>query len=321
MRTTWVTGLVLLLCGLGVQDGRAQVGAMVRGEVLDEAGQPLEGVTVELNYTGKEPKTFVRTTNEKGGFVQVGLPQGPYTINFTKDGYGPMAIRTNLSWGSVQEIPTVKMKPTPKVVAVSEDVEVEADKFEQIKETFQLAKEAARAGRLDESEELYKQVLEKAPDLAEAHFNLGVVYEQKKDWPAAEAELKQVLELQPDKSDTYSALAAVYNETGRSEEALAILSDAQTRFAGDPMFQYNLAVTSLNAGHSALATAAFTKALELDPSKLEAHYWLGTLAIGDSRVEDAVAHLETYVSGTGQNPQNLATAQKLLETLKAPAKQ
>ena len=60
---------------------------MVRGQVVDEQGRPLAGVKVEMQYMGKEKKTFVRTTNEKGGFVQVGLPSGDYQLEYSKEGY------------------------------------------------------------------------------------------------------------------------------------------------------------------------------------------------------------------------------------------
>jgi Flp pilus assembly protein TadD len=312
MRHAMLTGMVLLLCGARLENAHAQE-AMVRGRVLDEKGRPLSGVKVELSFIGEEPETFVRTTNEKGSWIQVGLPSGPYTIQFSKEGFAPAVHKTNLSAGVVSELPTVKLKAAREVVAGTEGSPAVG---EEIQKTFAAAMEATRAGRLDEGEALYKEILGKAPNQPEVHFNLGILYQKKKDWAAAEAELKKVIELQPDKSDTYSALAAVYDATGRSEQALAVLAEASSRFQDDALFQYNFGVTCLNAGQSEQAAAAFRKARELDPSKVEALYYLGTLAIGSGDVQQATAHLESYVSLSGQNPQNLARAQKLLETLK-----
>jgi hypothetical protein len=38
--------------------------------------------------------------------------------------------------------------------------------------------------------------------------------------------------------------------------------------------------------------------------------------VGENKVADAIAELDKFVAGTGQNPQDLATAKKLLEVLK-----
>ena len=253
MKRSLVMAVVLVLWGLSVGEARAQ-GAMARGAVWDEEGQSLPGVEVELDYQGREPETFVRTTNEKGGWVQVGLPPGPYTITFSKEGYAPQAVQTNLTWGGLNEIPDVTLKrAAAPVVAAPDDVEIESESFEKVQETFTQAREALSAGRLDESEALYKEVLEKVPDLAEARFNLGLVYQQMQRWAAAEAEFRRVMELQPERSDSYSALAAVYDATGRSDEALAVLGEAGERFANDASFQFNLGISSLNASQTTVA--------------------------------------------------------------------
>lgn len=318
MKRTLVTAAVLALVGLTAREASPQ-GAMARGEVVDEQGKPLPGVKVEIQYTGKEAKTFVRTTNDKGSYIQVGLPSGPYTIKYSKDGYVPGIHRTTITAGGLTEIPTATLKaakaaPGPEAQGLP-GAESAGKKIEN---DYAKAMEATRAGRLDESEALFKQVLEQAPDLAAARYNLGYLYTKKKDWPAAEAEFKRVIELQPERSDTYAALAAVYEASGKRDEAMKLLTEASSRFAGDAAFQFTLGVACLNANQSELAEAALRKVRELDPSRVEALYYLGTLAIGAGRVDEAVAQLETYVSATGQNPQNLATAQKLLETLKKP---
>jgi tetratricopeptide (TPR) repeat protein len=295
---------------------------MARGQVVDEQGKPLPGVKVELQFTGKERQTFVRTTNDKGGFIQVGLPSGPYTIRFSKEGYNPALHQTTITAGGLTEIPTATLKAAPKAAPAppGEALPSGAEVAKEIQETYAKAMEATGAGRLDESEALFKQVLEKAPDLAVAHYNLGYVYTKKKEWPAAEAEFKKAIELQPDRSDSYAALSALYEATGRSAEAVQLLTGASERFAGDAAFQYVSGIAYLNAGESARAEAALRKARELDPGRVEALYYLGTLAVGAGRIDEATSQLEAYVAATGQNPKNLETARKLLEALQKSKK-
>jgi Tfp pilus assembly protein PilF len=312
MKRSMATALVLVVCGMGAKEARAQ-GAMVRGQVVDEQGEPLADVRVELQYTGRDPQTFVRKTNKKGSFVQVGLPSGPYKILYSKDGYTTVAHATNITAGGLTEVPQAMLEPAPTVVKTPEGDVVDVGK--KIEETYAKATQAAQAGRLDEAEALYEEILEEAPDLAVARYNLGYIHQQKEDWPAAEAEYRRVVELEPDRADTYSALAAVLEATDRREEALEILAAASSRFAEDATFQFNLGVTYMNAGNNELAAEAFRKARELDPTKVEAGFYLGTLAIGAAKLEEAITLLEAYVSASGQNPQNLATAQKLIESL------
>jgi Tfp pilus assembly protein PilF len=318
MKRAIVTGIVLALCALTAREARPQ-GAMARGEVVDEQGRPLAGVKVELQYTGKEAKTFTRTTNAKGAYIQVGMPSGLYTIRYSKEGYVPGIHKTTISAGGLTEIPTATLKVAKAVAGPEAQGLPPADNLgKKIEETYGRAMEAASAGRLDEGEALFKEVLEAAPDLAVARYNLGYLYTRTKNWTAAEAEFRRAIELQPERSDSYAALAAVYEASGRRDEAVKLLTEASSRFEGDAAFQFTFGVACLNAGQSELATAALQRARELDPSRVEALYFLGTLAVGAGHVEQAIGHLETYVSATGQNPQNLATAQKLLETLKKP---
>jgi Flp pilus assembly protein TadD len=316
MKHTMTAGIVLALCALSAREAQPQ-GAMARGQVVDEQGQPLAGVKVELQYTGKEAKTFVRTTNQKGGYIQVGLPSGPYTIRYSKEGYVPAIHKTTITAGGLTEIATATLKAAKTVAGPEAQGLPPAENVgKKIEETYARAMEATSAGRLDESEALFKEVLAAAPDLAGAHYNLGYVYKEKKDWTAAEAEFRRVIELQPERSDAYAALAVVYEKSGRRDEAVKLLSEASSRFEQDAAFQFTLGVVCLNAGESGLAEAAFKKARDLDPSRVEANYYLGTIAVGAGQVEEAVGLLEKYVSLSGQDPQNLATARKLIETLK-----
>jgi Flp pilus assembly protein TadD len=311
-----LVGVVAVLWGPGATEAQAQ-GAMVRGAVMDENGQPLEGVKIELKYQGREPETFVRTTNDKGSFVQVGLPSGPYEILYSKEGYNSVAHATNITAGGLTEIPEAVMTPAARVVTAPEGGEPVPDVGKEIEEKYAQAMEATKAGRLDEGAALYREILEVAPELAVARYNLGYIYQQEQDWAAAEAEYERVIELEPERSDAYSALASVYEAVGRSDDALELLAEASSRFEDDPVFQFNLGVTYLNGGQNDLAEAALHRARELDPYHAETDFYLGTLAIGAGRLDDAIEHLKAYVGASGQSPQNLATAERLLETLKS----
>src|SRR6185503_19404764 len=105
-------------------------------------------------------------------------------------------------------------------------------------------------GRYDEAETMLKAIVTQFPDLAPAHYNLGYVYQRKKDWKAAEAAYRRVTELEPAKSDSFIALAAVRELDGRGQEAVDGLVAAAPAFEQDAKFQYALGMTAMNSGKS-----------------------------------------------------------------------
>jgi tetratricopeptide (TPR) repeat protein len=316
MKRASITLILFALWGASATDARAQ--AMVRGSVVDEEGNPLQDVDIEIQFKGKDPKTFNRKTNDKGGYVQVGMPSGNYILVFSKEGFNSASIQSWLPDG-LSELEQVTL--TPAQVVIEEAPEAAPDVAGEIQEKFAKASEATQAGDLAQGEALYKEVLELAPDLAEARFNLGDIYRRQERWAEAEAEFKRVLELQPERSDSYSALAAVYNQSGKNAEAVAVLAQSAAQFPDDALLQFNLGVTFLNAQESDHAIAAFTRAVELDPSRIEAHFRIAQLLLGNGDLQGAISHLETYQAGTGQNPENLAMSKEWLATLKQTVEQ
>ena len=74
-------------------------------------------------------------------------------------------------------------------------------------------------------------------------------------------------------------------------------------------------VIFFNSGKQAEASEVFEKIVAADPASAEPHYYLGTIAVGQNKTAEAIAHLEKYLS---LNPQggNVATAKGLLGYLK-----
>ena len=175
-------------------------------------------------------------------------------------------------------------------------------------EAYTAAVEAAKAGRLDEAEAGLKEVVTQFPDLASAHFNLGYVYRQKKDWKAAEAEYRRVTELEPTKSDAFIALAAVRELDGRGAEAIEGLVAAAPGFEQDARFQYALGMTASNSGQTPVAKAAFEKAVALEASNPEPLFQLATIAVGENKIPEALALLRERAKSTASPSPRFSTS-------------
>jgi Flp pilus assembly protein TadD len=299
--------------------------AGVRGKVVDEKGAGLEGVKLDMEFLGESRQKITKSqlTDKKGGYVRMGLNPGPWQITYSRDGYQKVVVQVTLSFGGFSEQPDVAMKPAPTApapgAAPAGDAPVlpqETKESAKLGDVYNKAVEATKAGNLDDAEALFKQVLEGAPNLPEAYYNLGQIYVRKKDIESAEASFRKVVELQPQKADSYIALAAVLGASGKGQDAVDLMKQASPTFEQDVKFQFAYATTSLNAGRNDEAEGALRKVQALDPASPEAYFHLGTLHVGENKVAEAVAELEKYVSLTGQDPRNLETAKKLIAALK-----
>jgi tetratricopeptide (TPR) repeat protein len=303
-------------------DAQTRTTGGVRGKVVDEEGKGLDDVTLDMEFRGESRVKVTKTqsTDKNGGYVRMGLLTGRWRLVFSKPGYVTQQLDTNLSAGGFSELPDIVMKKAKAVEAApaakDEVVPTLPPESATMKDVYNKAVEASRAGDLDEAERLYREILEKLPDLGEIHYNLGHVYVRKKDLASAETAFRRAVELLPERVDSYLALSAVYASADKTQEAADLMTEAKEKFAEHAKFQYALGVAALNAGRSDEAAAAFRRTVELEPANPEPHFYLGSLAVGQNKVKDALAALDKYVSMSGQDPQNLQTAKDLLVALR-----
>ena len=150
-----------------------------------------------------------------------------------------------------------------------------------------LAESLLDLGQLDESGKLYQAVVDSNPEIAEAHFGLGRVLTAKGDAAASVQPLQRACELGPRFGAAHYALALAYRDLGESEKAKQQLALYEANRDGgplppDPLLEEVTALkTGANvhlgrgvdlekAGRLAEAIAEHEKAVELDPSLVQA---------------------------------------------------
>jgi Flp pilus assembly protein TadD len=300
----FVLGIALVGAPAHAQTGTA------RGKVMDEKGQPVPEAKVLLEFTGGVTRKYETKTSKKGEFTQVGMYPGGYKITVTKEGYQGSVTEFRIGLGDPTQVPDFKL------LSAAEARKAAGGPSEELQTAFKNAVALTQAGKLDEAEAAYNELVAKQPTIPELHHNLGYIYTQKKDWPKAEAAYKKALELRPIYPDASAGLARVYQESGQGDKALELMSKAAGENPTDARAQFNMGIFSLNAGKSDEAIAAFQKALTADPTMVDAYYHLGTLYVGQNKITEAVQSLEKYLASNPTNPQNVATAQGLLAALK-----
>ena len=147
--------------------------------------------------------------------------------------------------------------------------------------------------------------------------NMGIMYTQKKDAAAAEEAFRKAIELKPDFADAYSGLASVLISSGQGPQGGGSADQGGHRFPRrTPRSSSPTAWTLFNTGQAAEAEAVFKKVATLDPQNAEAQYYLGSIAVGQNKIPEAVTYLEKYLTMNPTNAQNVATAKGLIGALK-----
>jgi tetratricopeptide (TPR) repeat protein len=127
--------------------------------------------------------------------------------------------------------------------------------------------------------------------------------------------LEKVLELEPQNQRIRAIAAQAALEAGlvdKGRELLASL-DASTIDNADALF--NLGVNFLNAGQTADAVAWFGKAIERDPSHLDAYYRRALGYLGQGKLVEARADFQKVVE-LQPDGEMAAMARKALEQIK-----
>jgi tetratricopeptide (TPR) repeat protein len=91
---------------------------------------------------------------------------------------------------------------------------------ETLQQYSEAGQQALAAGHYEEAENDFKKLLQIAPDIAEMHATLGLVYFQEKKFDQAVPELKQALKLKPALTKASTLLAMSLSEVGEYKEAL-----------------------------------------------------------------------------------------------------
>ncbi len=192
-----------------------------------------------------------------------------------------------------------------------------------------LALQHHQAGRLQEAERLYRQILAKEPkhadalhmlgalaqqhgqpqeakrligmalaihpQLQEAHFNLGVTLVGLGDHAGAEASYKAALALNRDYVLAWSALGELYTSVGALEPARDVYLEVIRRQPGDLVALGSLGTLLQTLGDFHGAVEMLQRALALEPSNPVTHYNCGNALMHLKRLEEALGHFQRAI--------------------------
>jgi len=309
-----VVGLFLVA---SVHPHNAQTAGVIRGTVLDDLGQAVEGARVIVNLQGRAGTQFEIETTPDGQFSQAGLKSGFYTVIADKGELGSEIYRVRLHDDRTVKINFLLERGrslAPWLVAEGER--------EVLAAAFSAGVAANRTGSYEEALVQFGHALDLNPSCLECHFNVGVTYAATGRFTEAEEAFRDALEVKPDYAPAYYGLANIYTQQNQRDAAIAARNEAnRIALVGLAAGRVQAAdavrrgITFLNAGNLADARRRFEEALERNPNFAPAHFWLGVNLTELGEMEPATRELQRYLSFE-PNGTHAADAMERLRKLK-----
>lgn len=317
-------GIVALLIGAVCAMAPRASAQLTRlsGTVLDMEGKPYPSVVVTI--TDKDKGTqYTVTTDADGKYVQNGLPNGTYTVNFKKDNINYSdAIQTNGGTADTGVVLNENFQEIAKKMGIDVEAikkqEAAQAKFKEMKTHFdagvkamndatatkqqlRAAPDAQRATlqaslstdyqtAVTEFEQARQGAPDKDPNLPTILGNLGAAYEGTGKFDQAVDATQQAIAIKPT-SGLYMQLGTDLAHAGKVPDAMAACDKAATldptnKSAGVSCYQ-NIGIVLTNEGKMNDAVTPLQKATQLDPNDADAWYMLGNALVAgiDTKTE------------------------------------
>jgi tetratricopeptide (TPR) repeat protein len=171
----------------------------------------------------------------------------------------------------------------------------------EIQSHFATAQQAQQDKDYGTAEREFQAVLALAPDFAEVHMNLGLVYQLEDRSPEAMTEFRRALRIKPALVGANFFLGVDYCKLGEGAKAIPYLKAALQAEPGRPDTRLWLATAQEISGQLQAEVVTLHRALELQPKDVDLLYLLGSAYERLGKQE--VAHLEKVAPGSARSEQ------------------
>jgi tetratricopeptide (TPR) repeat protein len=148
-----------------------------------------------------------------------------------------------------------------------------------------------QAGRLEQAQQVYQQILRLEPDHADALHLLGVLAAQSGKPELALAPIQRAIAVRPNVAVYYSNLGNAYCDLGRLEEAVAQYRRAIELYPDYADGLVNLGAALRRTNRLEESETHLRRALALQPDSPTVHFHLGTTLQRLHRLDEAIGHL------------------------------
>lgn len=162
---------------------------------------------------------------------------------------------------------------------------------------------AQKRGDVSRARDLYARAIERSPNNAELHNNVGLLYRSTGELERAEDAYQRAIAINPKFAAAWSNLGVLLEQRGKRKEATAALQQALSLDPSNTGSKVNLANQFYAIGVYAEARRLLEEVLRVRPSLAEAHYALGRTLESLGEHAGAVQEYELFLTtGAGQFP-------------------
>lgn len=289
----WI-GLLVAVALFGAPgDLAAQAGGRVSVKVLDENGDPIEGVSAVVTSPELDTIRHQKTTNNKGNFLVAFSDSGiRYVVELTKEGYKTVVAPINPQAGQTRMVEFV-MPPA----AANEQAAAEMAALSGAGRAIAVYNEGVRAqqaGDLEQAAERFRDAAKINPELAAAHTSLAAIAYLQQDYETAAAEAENALTIDPADARAlqvrYDAYRLAGNEEKAQQAAEALKEVGGLQESAKRIF--NEGAKAYNSGDVATAMVKFQQAADLDPGLVQARVILAKFHYGQDHLDEALAYAQ-----------------------------
>jgi Flp pilus assembly protein TadD len=300
---------IIFICGLIVLSGLALSAQDYKGKgrlgglVLDEVGNPLEGVSVKL-FSLKAQEGLTVKTGKDGRWIAAWIRSGGWNVDFEKMGYAPKKIVVDIS----------ENKKNP-------DIELSLTKIEGLVITDEIKDLLGKGNELFEKDDfagalaLYQEIIAKYPEAFPIYRNIGNCYFAQEKYDLAEENYLKLLEKDPKNTEAIISVGNCYTNRGNSEKALEWYGKVEFEKIEDPIVLFNLGTNYYNNAKFEEALKFYQKAIEKQSDSTDALYQLGLTHLNLQKNAEAIADFESYLKVDPDSPR-AAQVRSFIEYLK-----
>jgi predicted TPR repeat methyltransferase len=185
----------------------------------------------------------------------------------------------------------------------SEPTRADEDRALSLDEAVSLAVVLQQREQWDAAANIYRSVLEVAPDHADAlHFSGVLAHQQERSERAVDL-IERSLELEPERADWHSNLGIVLQDRLKLDEAIVAYRRAIALDANHANAHNNLGVVLRAKGELVEAETAYRTAIRIDPEHLDAYNNLGVLLNGMKRSREAAVCFSKVITLRPKHPE------------------
>lgn len=297
------------------QEGRGA--GRLTGTVVDEAGNPIDGALITLQYSQFSNK-LTAVSNSKGQWGFIGLGKGAVTVTATKEGFTPSFIQL--------EVSGIAKNPEKKIVLQKAAGNAPAEGIsDSSKELLLQGNALFEQKKFVEALALYQGFLDKYPMLYKVRLNLANCHIELQEYDKAIAEYQKVLEglnaEAADKKDNkllaqlYAGIGDAYMRQNQFKEAEQYFKKSIDIDPADHALAYNVAEIMMQAGNADEAIRYYEMAIRIKPDWPKSYLKLGYAWLNKGNNLKAVESFNKLVEISPPDDPDVALAKDIIKKI------